>query len=266
MARKKDSRSRINKRRNRRIRARKGKLLGLFHGQAESLEKREMLAGDVLDALQSEDQHSGSLLSSSELTAPPLSLPAPPPAVKFAGSLTSTETIELDASYVSLDVTGIDDNLIVTVQKQPNGKNAIKLQKMGASGAGEGNIVTYKVANDGSLDNLVAGRQNRKTKIILDGKLSLLEVTKASDLQIAIAQKATQAELLTKATSIEVIAKSNGEIETLEVGESGAVADVELLLGKDVRIQKLKKNASFSGEVRLHYPDANASTRPGKVN
>ena len=57
MARKKDSRSRdrskLLKRRRRKlkVKAKKAAAFGAFHGNAESLEKRELLAGDTLEAM-----------------------------------------------------------------------------------------------------------------------------------------------------------------------------------------------------------------------
>ena len=272
MARKKDSRSRRTdlqkkrKRRNRKTSAR----LRAFHGQGESLERRELLAGDVAASLDPQSVHSGTLDQSNldvVASQQASSIPAAPPVVYTAlQSELGATTKSLPSNVLSLDVSGIALDLIIRVTKGDGNNNTISVQKMAASGAGEGDTVTYEIENDaGSLANLVAGRQNQKVKIILDGALDRLELTQVDDFQFAIGHYATKASLLTKPTWVQVVQNSKGEIGTLEVGQAGKSSDVELLIGRDIHIDTLKKGSTFSGHLNLHYPDQNSSSRPVKL-
>ena len=276
MARKKDSRrrdrSKTLQQRKRTVKAKKAAAFGAFYGNVESLEKRELLAGDTFEALDHTSAEVGTLDASSlEIVAPVRGegvLAAPPPVHQASfNDLNSTSTVVIsDASTKSLDVSGISNDLIVTVKKGGGNNNTISVQKMAANGSGTGGTATYAIQDDGgSLTNLVAGRQGQKVKIVLDGELDLLEVTKAGDLQFAIGHKTTKASLLTKSTWVQVVKKSKGDIDTLEIGKSGDSNDVELIVGKDIHINTLKKGGSFNGRLVLHYPDKTTSSRPAKL-
>ena len=264
MARKNDSRRHANevrKQRKRRARRRAISSFAKFHGSVESLEARELLTGDtevfepaasadITDALQNPTEP---IRGEGVAAAPPQVITA------LSSHLSSTGAQNFADGYKSLDVTGLTHDLLITVQKSNGNNNTISVQRMSA-GSGTGGIATYGIESDGgSIDNLVVGRQGQKVRIILEGELDLLEVTRANDLQIAVAGRNTSSSLLTASTIVEVVQRTAGGIGTLEVGKSGDANDVELIIGADVHIDRLAKGTGFNGGLILNYPESTGS-------
>ncbi len=171
--------------------------------------------------------------------------------------LSSTQTIHLTAGIHTLDLSAIDKDLLVTVRADNTKHNRIVVQEMNGAGTGVGSVVTYEVQNDaGGVDNLIAGKPDRKVKLVLESELASLSFTSVNAGQLAIGRKAATLGWLTGPNSIAVLVQNNGALKELTFGKASDSSLAELLVGRDIQVDSLVKGSGFAGKLKVSYPEA----------
>ena len=177
-------------------------------------------------------------------------------ATAAAGDLSVTQTLELGGAIDRLDLTGLDMDLLVNVQPNNSNKTKISVQRMASNGSGTGATATYQLAaNAGDIDRLVVGKVGRKVKVIMKAGLSALNAATLDASQIAISRSNSVLSMLTGTDGVAIQLKGNATIQDLTVGKASSTQDMQFVLGKDVRIQNVRKGAQFNGKLKLHYVD-----------
>ncbi|MCI0535952.1 MAG: DUF4347 domain-containing protein [Verrucomicrobiales bacterium] len=195
-----------------------------------------------------------------------------------AADLLTTQTIPLGPQIKTLDLHGIDKNLLVTVTEtiaaSNPAKQGIKVQEMDPdTGIGSGPVVTYEINSvSGKVDGLVLGHAGKRVKLVLEGDVNTLDLSSVDEVRVAVGTDETKTfNWLTQPApgatqGVAIFKKSTGALETLKIGLSGSALATDLYLDEPRNLfTELAKGPSYNGKLKLHYPEASSSSSPETI-
>ncbi len=193
-------------------------------------------------------------------------------AVAESSDLSASSTIILVDAVHTLDLSGLDKDLLITVRNHAsdNTRSEIQVSESNAGGNPLGNSVTYSIKNDGgNAATIKVGRTNRTVIVKLQTGLKAIDVTSVAGtpsgaatptgLQIALGRK--QADLLTWLDSpsrLAIVFENGGQLDSVVAGKSADTNSVQLFVGPDTQIATLKRGTGFSGKLKLKYPGSDS--------